>query len=429
MGRPVRPRGRPDRTGPSERALLLIGASHKTAPIEERERLLRRATYSLFRVRAGNPAPWDEVILLTTCNRIEAYCITASLRSAQQAACSALGLPPDSSRVYLLHGSDAVAHLLRVASGLDSLAQGEGQIAAQVRRAASERPASAKRGKDLANLFERSARLAPRIRDIAGLPEDGTSASHAAVRFIRQAVPTTRPIVILLGSGKMARLAAGGLQDLATVEILARKPGGRRVGTRTTRLGTFDARTLRTALLRADVVIAATSSPRPLVTSRLLRPVVKERRGRPLWLIDLGFPRNVASSCAHLPGVTCVDIDGLAPWGVRAIPPAALARAEAFIHVESERLIESLRPSIHADVASFRRAFEDVRQEEVARALARMPHLSSADREVVEKLTTRLMNRVLHVPTQRLRGLPAEVREQFLDDLAAGLKPSGVGTR
>ncbi len=415
--------------GPPEGTLLLIGANHKTANLEERERLLRRATYSRIRKFAGNPVAWGEVILLTTCNRIEVYLLTTSPEFATRAVSAALEMPPDASSLYILRQRDAASHLLRVASGLDSLAQGEGQISAQVRRAARGRPPGVNRGSVLAGLFERAARVAPRIQELAGLPKGGTSASHAAIRFIEQAVPVVRPTVILLGSGKMAHLAAGALRGRAAVQILTRSFAPEKTKTGRTRRGSVDRRQLRNALLRADVLIAATSARRPLVGKGMLQSVLKARKGRPLWLIDLGFPRNVAPSCALLPGVTCVDIDGLAPWGTRAIPPAALARAEDRIRAEAGHFVESLQPAIHSDIASFRQAFEGVRQEEVGKALARMPHLSNADREVVDKLATRLMNRVLHGPTQRLRSLPAEVREQFLEDFMAGLKESGVGSR
>lgn len=420
---------RPAQRGPREGTLLLVGANHKTANLEERERLLRRATYSRMRKFAVSPVSWDEVVLLTTCNRIEAYLLTTTPELAERSVSAALDMPPDASSLYVLRQRDAASHLLRVASGLDSLAQGEGQISAQVRRAARGRPPAVNRGTVLAGLFERAARIAPRIQELALLPKGGTSASHAAIRFIEQAVPVARPTVILLGSGKMAHLAAGALRGRADVQILPRSSAPEKTKKGRTRRRTVDRRQLRNALLGADVLIAATSARRPLVGKGMLQSVLKARKGRPLWLIDLGFPRNVAPSCALFPGVTCVDIDGLAPWGTRAIPPSALARAEDRIRAEAANFVESLQPAIHSDLASFRQVFEGVRQEEVGKALARMPHLSSADREVVDKLATRLMNRVLHGPTQRLRSLPAKVREQFLEDFMAGLKESGVESR
>lgn len=417
-----------DRSGappPAERAagrdLFLLGVNHRTSTLDERERLLRRATYARFRRLGGPRPPWDDLILLITCNRIETYAVTSRPREAVRLLRAALEIPEDSKAPYLLTGAEAAAHLLRVASGFDSLAQGESQIVAQVRRAASQRPQSWQRSDILATLFDGAARAASRIRRSADLENSEISASHAALRFIESSVRLERPTVALLGTGKMARIAAASLRGRVRIFVANRDPQrarevARALGGRGAGLDALDQ-----ILEQADVVLAATASRKPLVSAARLRRTVARRDGRPLWIIDLGFPRNIAPGCRGLRGVTLLDIDGLAPWGAQPLPPAALARAEARIRSEAERLAGSLRPSTSAEIASLRKTAEEIRRREVEEALARLPGLSDADRAVVDKLAARLVNRFLHGPTELLRSSPEPVRTELVQELLRGI--------
>lgn len=406
-------------TGPVQ--LLLLGANHRTCPLDQRETLLRRATHARLQRGASARAPWDDLVLLTTCNRIEVYAATRTPETAVQAIAAALDILPDDERFYVLRGEAAAAHLFRVASGLDSLAQGEAQVMAQVRQAPSLRPHARRQASALAVAFERAARTAPRIRTLAGLDATGASASHAALRFLGTSVPLARPTIGLLGTGKMARIAAASLRGTAKILVVNRDPKtarevARDLGGRGSGLDGLDA-----MLEASDVVLAATRSAKPLVTARRLERVLPSRKGRPLWLVDLGFPRNVDAACGELPGVTLVDIDGLAPWGAQPPAPAALARAEDRIREEAGRVASSLEPSASEDIAALRRSLEAIRRSEVAEAFERLPALSDGDRAVVDKLATRLVNRLYHGPTEHLRSLRGEERAERVRELLRGL--------
>jgi glutamyl-tRNA reductase len=252
----------------------------------------------------------------------------------------------------------------------------------------------------------------------------GRSASEAAIRFIEQAVPVLHPHVVLLGTGKMARIAAGALTDKAVLTVLNRTPRAmdapKSVPHRTNGLAS-----LQQALVHADVVLAATSSPTRLVTRKSLGSALAKRSGRWLWIIDLGFPRNVDPGCRSLEGVTLVDIDDLGRWGSQRLTPVALARAESRIRAESIRLVRSLHPEDEVEVGRLRRAAEALRRDEVARALSRLPLLSEDERTVVDHLATRLLNRFLHEPTERLRILPDEGRVRLLEELLEGMQRAG----
>ncbi len=402
--------------------LVLVGANHRTCSLDRREALLRQVTYSKLRRKGRFPPPWEDLVLLTTCNRIEAYATTTEPTAAIETIAAAFGSRADSDSLYVLRGLDAVAHLFRVASGLDSLAQGEAQVTAQVRAAASRRPTSLRRATPLADAFERAARAAPRIRSLAGLEAAEASASHAALRFLRTTVPLAEPTVALLGTGKMARIAAASLRGRARILVLNRDPrrardvardlGGRGLG-----LDNLDR-----VLATADVVLAATAAQKPIVSAGRLRRALARRDGRPLWLIDLGFPRNIDPAGRGIPGVTLADVDALAPWGGRPLPPAALAKAEARIREEATRLLASWESPATDDVAALRRTAEAIRRTEVDEALGRLPALTEADRAVVDKLASRLVNRFLHGPTERLRHLPADERTEIVRELRRGLE-------
>lgn len=414
-------RATPRTRGAGSRQLVLVGVNHRTCPLDRREELLGRASYARLR-RAGGPSPpWDDLILLITCNRIEAYAVSEAPSAAIEAIGAAFEIRPDSGPLYILRGTEAVAHLFRVASGLDSLAQGEGQVAAQVRRAPSERPKTWRRSGLLADTFERAARAATRIRTLAGLDAVDASASHAALRFLRASAPLEHPTVALLGTGKMARIAAVSLRGQARILVANRdarraREVARELGGRGSGLDDLDR-----ILKSADVVLAATASREPLVSARRLQRALADRGDRPLWLIDLGFPRNIDPSCGRLRGVVLVDLDDLAPWGAQPLPPAALARAEARIREEATRVVASLQPHQTEDIAALRQAAEEIRRTEVQEALARLPTLSDSDRAVVDKLATRLVNRFLHGPTERLRSLPAGARAEIVQELLRGI--------
>lgn len=402
--------------------LLVIGTNHRTSSLDARERLLRKASYASLRKAGGHRPPWSDLVLLTTCNRVEVYALTEAPQRAAETVRRALGVAEDEPILYVLEDFDAAAHLIRVASGLDSLAEGEDQVTTQVRNAPLRRSTRASPHGPLPDLFHHAARIAPQVRRSAGATAGDASASHAAIRFLESVVPVENRIVVLIGTGKMARIAAKNLRPRAEVRILNRDPARARELAESLGGKAVPLADLRKVLAEADIVIAATAVQRPLITPQALRAAIRRRDGRPIWLIDLGFPRNVDPGCRRLPGVHLWDLDGLAPWGQRPPSPNALARVEHRIRREAERMIGSLRPATSVDVAVLRKTAEAVRRHEVEAALARLPGLSEADRAVVDKLAMRLVNRFLHGPTERLRSLREGTRTEIVQEMVAGLQ-------
>ncbi len=413
------------RSGPPH--LVLVGANHRTCPLDIRERLVHHVTYARLKRLTGRHPPWEDVVLLSTCNRVEIYAVSRNPRRAEATLRASFAPIAGPRSLYRLEAFHAAAHLFRVASGLDSVAQGERQVAEQVLRAPSGRPEELRTKGPLDLLFGRAGRSATRIRALAGVDDPSASASHAAVRYLRDVVPVPHPSVVLAGSGKMARLAASALRGRARITVVDRRL--EKAETVAAELGGIARRLddLRGALLDADVVIAATGASKPIVSSAALRDIVEARAARTLWLIDLGVPRNFDPRARDLPGVTYVDIDALGPWASRPPSPGALARAEERIHEESRAFIETLRSADDDAVATLRRAVEAVRTHEVDEALARLPTASAAERAVIEKLASRLVNRLLHEPTKRLRELDAKDRAILVRSFLSSWRDLGGG--
>ena len=401
--------------------LLVVGTNHRTSSLDTRERLVRKASYASLRKAGGPRPPWSDLVLLTTCNRVEVYTLTEDPARVTEVVRRTLGVSLDEPMLYVLEDRDAAAHLIRVASGLDSLAEGEEQVTAQVRSAPSRRPTRTS-VRPLAGVFLQAARVAPSIRTIAGINPRDASASHAAIRFLEAAVPLERRIVAVIGTGKMARIAAKELRPHAEIRVVNRNHPRARELAESLNGEAIPWADLQSLLADVDIVLAATAVRRPLITKQMVRAAIRRRKGRPMWLIDLGFPRNVDPGCRSLPGAHLWDLDGLAPWGRHPPSPAALARVDRRIQKESERLIESLRPAASVDVAALRKTAEAVRRRELTEAFARLPDLSEEDRAIVDKLSMRLVNRFLHGPTERLRSLPEDRRAKIVEEMVAGLQ-------
>ncbi len=348
---------------------------------------------------------------------MEAYALTDSPAETVLAVRRALALPKEAGTSYELEGLDVVAHLFRVAAGFDSMALGESQICEQVRRAHLDRPKRWGQSSPLADLFERAARLSPRLRHLAGIGRWPASASHAAVRYIRDVVGTSETRITLLGSGKMARLAAEALPGGARLWVLNRdfrkaRSTAARLGGRAAPLSRLPA-----VLAKTDVLIAATSSTKRLVGRETLARAQASRSRRPLWILDLGVPRNVDPSASKLDGVRLLTIDDLGPWTGPMPDPEATARAERRIRIETEAFGAKLQPRAADQVSALRIAAERIRRAEVERALSRLPQTSAVDRAIVDKMADRLVNRLLHAPTQLAKRLQAEGHEGAIADL------------
>jgi glutamyl-tRNA reductase len=401
-------------------SLVIVGVSHRTAPLEVREALafareeLADALHAL-RAQAG----LQEAMILSTCNRVELYG-----REGEAPAGEALqafihgyhGRLPElpASCVYRLAGAEAVRHAFRVAASLESMVIGESQILGQVKEAYHTAEQAGTLGATLGALRNRTLSAAKRVRTETGIGRNAVSISHVAVELARKIFGDLKDKnVLLVGAGKMSELAARRLvreggratvvggRTLAKAEDLAAALGGRAA----------PLEALRAELATADVVISGTGAPQTIikvedVESARRSAVARGRHRRPLFLIDIAVPRDVDPGVARLDGVFLYDLDDL-----RSVAEANLrerrkeaAAAEVLIDREIREFLDWQRSlDMVPLVAELRRRGEEIRRGELARLRSRLGPLTPEQDAALEAATTAIVNKLLHSPTVHLK--------------------------
>jgi glutamyl-tRNA reductase len=385
--------------------VLLVGTSHRLAPVEVRERVAvgPDAASELAARLAGE----GEAVCLSTCNRTELYLAPADGDDAERRATDALAelggvsLEELDPYLYRLEHEAAVVHLFRVAAGLDSLVPGEGEILGQV-RTAYERGSV---GPLLDRLFRDALHTGKKVRTETAIAESpGTTSSAAAALAAQVFGDLEGSQIAIVGAGKIGALAARRLikrgAELSFVanrseergQLLADELGGRSIPL--ARIGE--------AIDAADIVVSSTSSADYVITQEH----VADRRGRPLLLIDLAVPRDVDPVVNELPDCYLYDIDDLEAvvQETMAGREAEFAKAEAIAVAESVRFRDWLASrEVVPVIASLRERAEQIRRGELAKASGWLAELPERERDAVESLTTQIVNKVLHDPIVRLK--------------------------
>ena len=398
----------------------VVGLSHRSAPIEIRERLAFPADV-LPRVLTDIVAipGVAEALLISTCNRVEVVFAPEHPESLDQAAravvqAMATRAPGIDQHLYVHHHIAAIRHLFQVTSSLDSLVLGEPQILGQVKDALALARRTGTIGSRLERVLNRALRTAKRVRTETAIGGGQVSVPSVAVDLTRQIFGSLRrKVAVLIGSGEMAETVARLLQhDGARILVVGRNE--HRVGVVAHSVG-GEAREweqLRAALVEADVVITSTSAPRPIIGNDLVAGLRRERRGRHLFFIDLAVPRDVDPKVELLEWVFNYNIDDFS----RVVAESVSAR---------EREAEQARGIVELEVASFSRWAEGevvtpvlvalrtrVRQQleaELARSLAGpLKHLEDADRASLGRMVEAVTKKLLHTPTERLRELATD---------------------
>ena len=389
--------------------LVLVGTSHRLAPVEVRERVALDLEGSAELAR--RLADGGEAVCLSTCNRTELYLAHGDPEQAERLAGAALA--DGEIELYRLRDEAAALHLFRVAAGLDSLVPGEGEILGQV-RAAYEAGAC---GPVLDRLFRQALHSGKKVRAETAIGESPASVSSAAAALAQQVFGELEGCrVLLVGAGEVSELAARSLaargasisavtsRTQERAEELARRFGAQAVP--------FEQ--VGDELARADVVVSSTSAPGYVLTADL----VPERKGRPLFVIDLAVPRDVEPAVADLDDCYLYDIDDL-----EAVVSESLsgrwreaARAESIVAHEAERFRDwQASLDVVPAIASLRERAESIRSGELAKAAGRLDGLSESERRTVESLTTQIVNKLLHVPIVRLKEAAATEGSGYVD--------------
>jgi glutamyl-tRNA reductase len=390
--------------------LVLVGVSHHRTPVEVRERVavdVRRAG----ELAGALAAPGTEAVCLSTCNRTEVYLADRNAVQAAERALAALtelgGLAAEElgSSLYRLADEAAALHLFRVAAGLDSMVPGEGEILGQV-RAAYE---AGRAGPFLDRLFRAALHAGKKVRSETAIAESPASVSAAAATLAQQLFGDLRGRrVLVIGAGKMSEAAARNLVSRgAEIAFVAN-----RTIDRAERLaGRFGGEALplervQDELERADVVVSSTQAPGFVLDQDAVARAVRSRRGRPLFLIDIAVPRDLDPGIHELDDCYLYDIDDL-----EAVVSESLAgrryeaiRAEAMVAEEADRFRAwQAALDVVPAIASLRARAEEIRAGELAKAEGRLGELSESERRTVESVTAQIVNKLLHLPTVRMK--------------------------
>jgi glutamyl-tRNA reductase len=409
----------------SEHTLFLIGISHKTATVEIREKLALDGTVLetvLKNVRATEGV--SGCVALSTCNRTEVYAaVRASCASARDGIRDLLvGLAGPGAGVaehlYAYEGEQVVAHLFRVVSGLDSMILGEPQIFGQV-KAAYSLACDFKTDCSLINrLFHRAFHVGKRIRSLTSIGEGTVSVSFAAVELSRRMFgDLTGLSVLLAGTGKTGELCARRLMESGVERLLVANRTPSRAADLAVRLSgeavPFDS--IVELCGEVDILIASTASREPVITRDALAPVLERRDGRPLFLIDLGVPRNIDPAVSGFSCVKLYDIDDLedVTLGNRERRMNEAGKAEEIAREEVAVFLNGLKElDIVPVIRSFHDSCEDIRIEELEKIRNRV---NTETFETLDLVTRRIVRKILHRPTVAMRSSPAgEDRERML---------------
>ena len=427
--------------------ILLIGLSHKTAPIEIRDPLaftsamLRSALTHFGDIHSqARLTDVSEGVILSTCNRLEIYAVVHDPQTAQEAIIDFISQSCDLAPqlfepyLYIYEDQDAIRHLLRVASGLDSMVLGEPQILGQVTEAFQEALAQGAAGAVLSALFRAAIHTGKRARTETGIGLSSVSISSVAASLVSQLMgDLSQRQILLIGAGEMGAIAVRALQKRGISKLIVANRTYERAVELAQAWGgkAINFQQVPKALAEADIVITSTSAPHTILDKELLEPIRAQAGDRHLYIIDIALPRDVEPDVTDLPNVHLTDIDDLQDQAQQNAQERAaeVPLVERIVEEEIETFWEWLS-SLEATstITLWRRQIEDVRQQELQRLFNRLA-LDEREQNLVATMSHRLVNKILHGPTVRLKketasgngtAYIATVRDLFsLDSIAA----------
>jgi glutamyl-tRNA reductase len=401
--------------------LTLVGLSHKTAPVDIREKLTFPANVQASALAALTMSPAvAEAVIVSTCNRTEIYAVTAAGHDGPGAVIDFMCDYHDLDRhdlvryLYISEGEAVVRHLFRVVASLDSMVLGEAQILGQVKEAYEHSFEAGGSQRIFNKLFRQSFEVGKRVRTETEIGENAVSISYAAVCLARRVFDSLEGTTILVvGAGKMSELTAKHLVANGVEEVLV----ANRTFDRAQELAEkFDGTAipydeLFERMASADILISSTAATEYVITKDKVAAARRGKKRGPLFLIDIALPRDIEPSVNDLADVYLYNIDDLN--GVVSSNLEERMReaelAEVIIAEEMaafEAWLESME--VVPTVAAIRSKAEAIRQAELEKAIKRLGGLSEKELATVDALTASIVNKMLHGPTQRLKEVAAE---------------------
>lgn len=410
-------------------SVVVIGLNHRTMPLDLFERMtidgarLPKALHDL-----GEREHIGEVVVLSTCNRTEVYAIAERFHGAYADVRNFLlelaFVAPDefADHLYVHYDAEAIRHLFSVAAGLDSAVIGEAEILGQVRNAWESAGQEGTAGPILNLLFRHALETGKRARTETGIARGTASVSHAAVEMAAERLGDLEGRrVLIMGAGEMAEGMATALQGAGVADVFVANRTWRKARALADRIDGQAVRLsdLPLALLEVDLLLTSTGATVPVVERDDFAPVMAERAGRELLIVDIAVPRDVDPTVADLDGVTLLNIDDLRRFAQAGIERRSheLAAVEEIIDAELGRFRSAASARSAAPVVAALRGWaDDVRTAEVARFEAKLAGLDDRQREAVEALTKGLVAKLLHEPTVTLKDTAGSATGERLAD-------------
>lgn len=399
-------------------SIVLVGINHKSAPVEVRERLaFTEETCSTGLHALVDGAIVREGLIVSTCNRVEVLAETSSERlkdsieRVNQFLSRTDSVPPSFFETHLYQHTDdeAVRHLFRVASSLDSMVVGEPQVLGQVRRAYSIALEAGTAGRILNRLVHHAFRVAKRVRTETGIGANAVSISYMAVELGKKIFNSLEGhTALLIGAGEMAELSARHLLNAGVARVLLANRTEDRAERLAAELGgeTVNFAEVSKYLAEADIIICSTAADQYLITEPMVREALSKRRNRPSFFIDISVPRNIDPAVGKIPNVFVFDIDDLESVissNIREREREA-ERAELIVESEIMQFAQTLRVlDIGPTIGALRNKLQDIAKTELTRQRNRLGPLSVEQEAAVEALLVSTVNKISHPLLSHMR--------------------------
>lgn len=408
--------------------LLVLGLSHKTAPISIREKFaLTEEAIPQAAERARAVPGCRETFLVSTCNRVELYAACEDAVALQEALGDVMaevgGANPAAVRphLYIHSGPGAIRHLFRVAASLDSLVVGEPQVLGQLKAAYEACRKGGQTGPVLHRAMDRAFSVAKRVRSETGIGRSSVSVSSVAADLARQIFgDLTACTILLVGAGKMGELAARHFKTHGAKDLLVANRNFDRARVLAESLGGHprSLEELETLLVQAEVIVTSTGAPNHIITTAMVKRALKARKYRPIFFIDIAVPRNIEPGINSLDNVYLYDIDDLSVIANENLAgrKREAEAAEELVAGEAVRFLKDLASNTVAPtLQALRRKADELKAIELERALRKLGDLDEKQRKTVEMLADGVVNKLLH---EVFSGLKDAARTEHGEEMA-----------
>lgn len=404
-------------------SILVIGINHKTAPVTIREKVyFALDKLGLYLNDLSHRGIAQEAVLLSTCNRSELYCEGSDIGALRDWFCAQTTLPRQEveSGLYIYRDEEAVAHLMQVACGLDSMVVGEPQILGQMKEAFSESCTVSAVGTLFHRLFQQVFAVAKDVRHTTAVGACPVSVASASIHFAKQQVTDfAKANIVLIGAGETTELMMRYLsvhhdRPLTIVNRSIEKAAALMEGVDG---HVYHLDQLPLALVEADIVFSATGSPIPLITQSMMKEVMKARANKPLMMIDLAVPRDIEAEVADIAGASlyCIDDLKVIIEKNRQGREHAADKARELIRAKSNEFMAEAKSmdKVTHTIRAYRSQIEDICHSELIKAKQQL-HQGANPAEVLEAFANAYTKKLLHAPSVQLRQAGVEGRFELL---------------